>query len=116
MHTENTVFIKAPVETVYEYAADIARWPDILPHYRWVKVLREEGNRRLAEMAARRDFIPVRWWAEQELFPDEPRITYRHVGGITKGMEVVWTFERGDSGVNVSIRHDLRLGWPLIGS
>ncbi len=115
MHTENSAVIQASLETVYKYASEIDRWPDILPHYRWVRVVREEGNRRLAEMAARRGWIPVRWMAVQELIPDEPTITYHHVGGITKGMDVAWTFEPGPEAVKVTIRHDLRLRWPLIG-
>ena len=119
MHTENEILIQADAADVYELAAAVERWPQILPHYRWVKILEEEGGRRLVEMAALRDRIPVRWWAEQRLFPEIPRITFRHVGGVTKGMEVEWAFApQGDGVVRVGILHDLpRLaGWPLVGS
>jgi ribosome-associated toxin RatA of RatAB toxin-antitoxin module len=115
VHTENTIVIQADAAVVYSLAAAVERWPTLLPHYRRVEVLKEDGNRRLVEMAARRDRIPVRWRAEQELFPEAPRITFRHVGGITKGMEVEWTFTPVPDGVRVSILHDLRLQWPLIG-
>ena len=116
MHTENTIFIQADTETIYRLAAPVERWPEILPHYRWVRVLEDDGEgRRLVEMAARRDWFPVRWRAEQRLFPDVHRITFRHVGGITKGMDVEWAFAPGKDGVQVSILHDLRLWWPLIG-
>jgi ribosome-associated toxin RatA of RatAB toxin-antitoxin module len=118
MHTENEILIRAEAEKIYTLAAAVERWPQILPHYRWVRVLKDHGDRRLVEMAARRDRIPVRWRAEQRLFPDVPRITFRHVGGITKGMEVEWAFTPLDGGVvRVSILHDLpRLaGWPLVG-
>jgi hypothetical protein len=67
-------------------------------------------------MAAWRDFIPVRWRAEQVLFPDEPRIAFRHVGGITKGMEVEWRFVESNGGTDVSIYHEFALNWPLIGT
>jgi ribosome-associated toxin RatA of RatAB toxin-antitoxin module len=115
VHTENTIVIQADAAVVYSLAAAVERWPTLLPHYRRVEVLKEDGNRRLVEMATRRDRIPVRWRAEQELFPEAPRITFRHVGGITKGMEVEWTFTPVPDGVRVSILHDLRLQWPLIG-
>ncbi len=120
MHTENEIFIQADAAEVYRLAAPVERWPQILPHYRWVRVLEDDGEgRRLVEMAARRDRIPVRWRAEQRLFPGEPRITFRHVGGVTRGTEVEWTFEpRGDGVVRVSILHDLQrglAGWPLVG-
>jgi ribosome-associated toxin RatA of RatAB toxin-antitoxin module len=118
MHTENEILIRAETEKIYGLAAAVERWPQVLPHYRWVRILKDDGDRRLVEMAARRDQIPVRWQAEQRLFPDVPRITFRHVGGITKGMEVEWAFAPLDEGVvRVSILHDLpRLaGWPLVG-
>ena len=120
MHTENEILIRADAAEVYGLAAPVERWPEILPHYRWVRVLEDDGQgRRLVEMAALRDFIPVRWRAEQLLFPEEPRIAFRHVGGVTKGMEVEWAFApRGDGVVRVSILHDLQrglAGWPLVG-
>ena len=115
MQTETDIFIQADPMTVYRYAAATERWPEILPHYRWVYVLEEEGNSRLVEMAARRNFYPVRWWAIQTCFPNEPRIAFKHVRGITKGMEVEWLFEPKEGGVQVTITHDLDLRWPLIG-
>ena len=118
MHTENEIFIQADIAEIYQLAASVERWPEILPHYRWVHVLRDDGDRRLVEMAARRDRIPVRWRAEQRLFPEEPRITFRHVGGFTKGMAVKWVFgPTKQGGVRVAILHDLPrlLGLPLAG-
>jgi len=118
LHTENEIFIQADIAEIYQLAASVERWPEILPHYRWVHVLRDDGDRRLVEMAARRDRIPVRWRAEQRLFPEEPRITFRHVGGFTKGMAVKWVFgPTKQGGVRVAILHDLPrlLGLPLAG-
>jgi hypothetical protein len=67
-------------------------------------------------MAARRDFIPVRWVAEQTNYPEEPRIVFHHVGGVTKGMDVEWRFEPLPEGTRISIHHDLTLRWPIIGT
>src|SRR5215212_3911845 len=117
MHTENAVEIRAGLERIVELAADIEWWPVILPHYRWVTLLEGGGDRKVVEMAARRDRIPVRWRAIQEIdrAGATPVIRYRHIGGITKGMEVAWTFARCDGGYRVRIAHELRLPWPLIG-
>jgi hypothetical protein len=75
-----------------------------------------DGQRRQAEMAARRDWFPVRWTAVQELFPAEHRITYRHVRGVTRGMWVEWTMTPTPDGTVIRITHDFRPHWgPLSG-
>ena len=66
-------------------------------------------------MAAWRDGIPVRWWAEQALYPDEPRIVFRHVRGPTRGMDVEWSFTPRSDQTYVAIRHELTLPWPIVG-
>jgi len=113
MHAERSVDIGAPPDAIYAMAQDVARWPSMLPHYRWVKVLREDDGERIVEMAARRDWIPVRWTARQTLDPATPRIGFTHLSGWTKGMSVAWTFEPLPGGTRVTIVHDL--GRPLLG-
>jgi len=117
MHTENEITIRAPLERIVALAADVERWPDLLPHYRWVTLLEGGGDRKTVEMAARRDWFPVRWRAIQEVVRDgaTPMIRYRHIGGVTRGMEVAWTFEPVGDHVRVRIRHDFRPPWPLVG-
>ena len=117
MHTENAVAMRGDLERIVELAADVERWPQILPHYRWVTLLDGGGDRKVVEMAARRDRIPVKWRAVQEIKRDGPTpvITYRHIWGVTKGMDVAWTFEPRAESVLVRIRHDFRPPWPLVG-
>lgn len=117
MHTENQIVILADPARVYRLAAEVERWPDLLPHYRWVRVLQSDGSgrRRVVEMAASRDGFPVRWTAEQACDPEAPRITFRHVRGVTTGMDVEWSFTPGPRGLLVRIDHDLWLRWPLVG-
>ena len=44
-----------------------------------------------------------------------PAVHYRHVRGITTGMDVVWRFVPGDGGTQVSIVHEWSgPAWPLI--
>ena len=106
--------MRADPDRIFALAAAVEDWPRILPHYRWVRVLRADGRRRLVEMAAHRDGFPVRWTAIQELFPTEHRITFRHVRGVTRGMEVAWTLTPGDDGVDVAIWHGFTPRWPLV--
>lgn len=122
MRTVDRIRIHAPFERVFSAASTVARWPAILPHYRWVRVL-DDG---LVEMAAWRPFGPLKyptWWVS-EMTIDRPagEIRYRHVRGITRGMDVVWrVVEVGDgaggqSTVDVEIVHEWSGPmWPLIG-
>jgi ribosome-associated toxin RatA of RatAB toxin-antitoxin module len=105
----------APYERVFDLAADVERWPERLPHYRYVRRVAGDSADRHFEMGARRGPIPVRWRAIQRPLPDERRIEFVHTGGVTRGMQVAWRFEERDGGLDVSIEHELELDWPLIG-
>ena len=116
MKSEIGIVIRAPLERVFALGAEIERWPERLPHYRFVRAVPDPDGRRRFAMGARRGPIPVRWEAIQEPKLDERRIEFRHTGGVTRGMEVAWVLtELDDDTVDVRIHHDLRLGWPLIG-
>jgi hypothetical protein len=109
------VHIRAPYERIFPLAAEIERWPERLPHYRYVRrVPTAHGERRFA-MGARRGPIPVRWEAIQRPLAEQHRIEFTHTGGVTRGMEVAWRFEPRDGGWDVSIHHALELHWPLVG-
>ncbi len=117
MHTENVVEMAGDLDRIVDLASDVEHWPDILPHYRWVTLLEGVGDRKVVEMAARRDRIPVKWRAVQEIHRDGPTpvITYRHIWGVTKGMVVDWTFQPRAGDVVVRIRHDFQPRWPVVG-
>jgi ribosome-associated toxin RatA of RatAB toxin-antitoxin module len=115
MHTENGIEIQGDVKRIFQVAAQVDKWPEILPHYRWVRVLQRRRRRTTVEMAAKRGRIPVSWTAVQEVFPYE-RITYKHIKGFTTGMDVTWSFKPGQGRVEVVITHDFSLSWPLLGA
>src|ERR1051326_370185 len=67
-------------------------------------------------MRARRGWMPLRWRAKQIVLAEARRIRFTHVWGVTRTMEVEWRFEPADgSEIAVTIVHDLRLRWPVIG-
>lgn len=123
MYTLDQSTVSAPVDLCYRVGADVERWPDILPHYRWVRFHdRTDFGTGRVEMAAWRRFGPLRWpvWWVSEMSVDEnePAVHYLHVDGITTGMRVVWKFEEaGENRTNVSIVHEWDEGprWPLPG-
>ncbi len=115
--------VRASLEHVFASAADVERWPEWLAHYRWVRFLERAGGARggVVEMAAWRRFGPVRWptWWVSEMRVDAaaPAVRYRHVRGITRGMDVAWAFAVVPDGVAVTITH-VWAGpdWPLLGA
>jgi ribosome-associated toxin RatA of RatAB toxin-antitoxin module len=115
MHTENNIEIRGDLKRIFQVAAQVDKWPEILPHYRWVRVLQRRRRRRTVEMAARRGRIPVSWTAVQEVFPYD-RITYKHIKGFTTGMDVTWSFRPIQERVAVVITHDFSLSWPILGN
>jgi aromatase len=83
---------------------------------------REDFGLGLVEMSAWRDFpggvrYPTWWMSDMRVDPDEPAVFYRHVRGITRGMDVKWSFQsRADGSTFVRIVHEWNgPAWPLIG-
>ncbi len=118
IYQANAIHIRADPAVVFKLAAEIEQWPLFLPHYRYVRVLRRGPARgfKIAVMGARRDVIPVTWTTTQELFPDESplRIRFRHIRGVTRGMDVAWLLTPDPAGVHVEIRHAFDPPWPLV--
>ena len=116
MQIENSIIIRAPLEKIFETAADLSLWPKILPHYRWVRYLEKSPTRNVVQMAARRKWIPVQWTSVQEIDRSKKEVRFHHLKAFTKGMRVVWTFTQTGDGVLVRIQHDLEPTIPLIGN
>ena len=113
--------VRAPLSAIFALARDVEQWPAHLAHYRWVRFHERAGDGGgVVEMAAWRPFGPVGWptWWLSEMQVDDrrPVVRFRHVGGITRGMEVEWSFTPESGGTHVRIVHAWNgPPWPLIG-
>lgn len=119
MRTVDRLLMRAPMDRVFGAAANVERWPQLLRHYRWVRVLERRPHGALVEMAAWRPFGPFNyptWWVSEMLVdPETPAVRYRHVRGITSGMTVEWRLVQAQDGTDVTIVHDWSgPRWPLI--
>ncbi len=124
MTTVDELFVRTPVRTMFTIARDVLHWPAHLPHYRYVR-FRETApdGGGIVEMAANRPFgivnWPTWWLSEMQVIdasPTGPSVRFRHIGGITTGMDVEWAFEERDGGTNVRLVHVWNgPRWPLIG-
>ena len=121
MHSSVSIWIAAPPDRVFELVADLERWPERLPHYRYVRVTGRSGRVTRARMSARRGLIPVFWEAEQTRDAATRTIRFRHVGGVTRGMDVLWKLlpekDGAREGTRASISHhlELRFGPATVG-
>lgn len=121
METIDEQVVRASPRGMFEVVRHVEEWPAHLPHYRYVR-FREQATDGggLVEMAANRPFGPIgwpTWWlSEMEVDHATPAIRFHHVGGITKGMDVEWSFKPSDGGTLVRILHVWDgPRWPLIG-
>lgn len=97
METIDQQVVRADPRKMFEVVRHVDEWAAHLPHYRYVRFreLATDGGG-LVEMAANRPFGPLDWptWWLSEMSVDEgaPAIRFRHIDGITKGMDVEWSF------------------------
>ena len=110
MRTVDERVVRAPAIRLFDLVRDVERWPELLPHYRYVRFReqRSDGGG-LVEMSAYRPFGPIRWptrWLSEMQVIDgrragttdsSPTIRFRHIGGVTRGMEVEWSFTPEES-------------------
>lgn len=114
MTTIDAARVRAPLSVIFELARDVEQWPAHLPHYRFVRFTDRDGHGGgIVEMSANRPFgalnWPTFWRSLMEVIPPvaggAPAIRFRHIGGITTGMDVVWEFVARGSETDVRIVH-----------
>lgn len=127
MTTVDEIRVDAPLRTIFALAADVANWPRHLDHYRYVRFLeRRRDGGGTVEMSADRPFgvatWPTHWTSLMSVVApgssEPPSIRFRHIRGVTTGMEVEWTFAAlaGPGATLVRIVHVWNgPPWPLIG-
>ena len=111
--TETQIDIAASPQAIYALASDTERWPEILPHYRYVRRIGGAGESRTIEMSAWRACFPITWRAVQTNDATTPRIAFKHVAGWTRGMDVTWEFEPRGATTHVRIIHHLDFQFPI---
>lgn len=116
----DTLRVAAAPARVFHHAADVERWPAILPHYRAVRFLeRTAPDEGVVEMAAYRPFglfdWPTWWVSRMQVDRARHEVRYRHLRGITTGMDVLWTVVPEGNGSRATIVHEWAgPAWPLI--
>ena len=115
MRSSASIWIQAPPGDVFELVSDLSRWEERLPHYRYVRILNRNAGATRAAMSARRGIVPVFWEAIQTNDANARTIRFHHVRGVTRGMDVVWSFLPERGGTRAQVDHELAFGVPVIG-
>ncbi len=121
MQVLDELAVRAPARRVFDLVRAVEYWPTHLPHYRYVRFReRSPDGGGLVEMSANRPFGPANWptWWLSEMTVDSARqvVRFRHVGGVTTGMDVEWSFAETAEGTHIRLLHIWNgPGWPLIG-
>lgn len=121
MRTTDEGHSSASLADVFNIVRNVEQWPQHLPHYRWVKMLeRDADGGGIVEMCANRPFGSLNWrtwWRSlMEVDHARPAVRFRHIGGITTGMDVDWAFTPSPTGTHISLLHVWNgPNWPLIG-
>ena len=114
MHRINAIHIQAPVEAVFQAASDLMAWPELLPHYRFVRKIRSGTRGDVVVMSAKRSGIPVTWTSEFWTDEQARELHFLHLRKWTRGMRVVWKLTPTRSGTRVEIIHDMHFRWPWL--
>ncbi len=122
MQTLDERIVRADIRSMFAVTAAVEQWPAYLAHYRSVRFHeRAADGGGIVEMSANRPFgfanWPTWWLSEMQVNHQAPSVRFRHIGGITKGMDVEWSFEAtADGGTHVRLLHVWDgPHWPFIG-
>lgn len=108
------VEVEAPADLIFAIAGDVTRWHQLLPHYSRSRAdrLHADGSA-TCSFVARRPLVPllgfglpVAWRSRVWADAGARSLRFRHLGGVTAGMDVTWTLEPlPDGGTRVEIAH-----------
>jgi ribosome-associated toxin RatA of RatAB toxin-antitoxin module len=121
MRVLDELVVRSPIGRIFALARDVEQWPVHLPHYRFVNFNRRTADGGgVVEMSANRPFgaldWPTWWRSDMQVIEGAPAVRFRHIDGITKGIDVEWSFEATPAGTHVRVLHVWSgPSWPLIG-
>lgn len=128
MITVDEQIVAAPVAQLFDLARLVENWPTHLAHYRFVRFrARTRDGGGLVEMSANRPFgvadWPTWWLSEMQVDEATQRVRYRHVQGMTTGMDVEWSFQPLAPAPDGRLQTRVRIvhvwdgpRWPAIGT
>ncbi|MEV7601787.1 SRPBCC family protein [Kitasatospora sp. NPDC089797] len=100
-HTDNSILIDAPLETVWEITNDLENWPNLFSEYASVEVLERDGDTVTFRLTMHPDENGVAWSWVSRRTPDAATRTvkaFRVETGPFEFMEIHWEYTAGEQG------------------
>ncbi|HEY3377861.1 MAG TPA: SRPBCC family protein [Armatimonadota bacterium] len=115
---ESEIFIPASLETVYEIAKDIERFPEFFPDVESVTILERTPEGFTSEWVGVVEKLHRKLkWRELDVWDDSTHTcTFRAIGGDWDKYDGVWTFTTQDGGTRMQMQLECDINVPMIGA
>lgn len=111
-HTDNSVFIEAPLDLVWDMTNDVESWPDLFTEYAAAKIIHRDGDTVRFRLSMHPDDRGVVWSWVSERTADRKalRVSARRVEpGPFEYMNIEWTYAEELSGIRMRWVQDFRM-------
>jgi aromatase len=111
-HTDNSVFIQAPLDLVWDMTNDVASWPDLFTEYAAAQILHRDGDTVRFRLSMHPDDNGTVWsWvSERTMDHTARRVTARRVEpGPFEYMNIEWTYQPEAGGTRMRWVQDFRM-------
>lgn len=106
--------VSAPAADSYRIVVEIERFPEFMQNVNSVRVLREEGNRKLIAWEMTIDDALLDWVEEAQYDSNQMRVDFRAVEGVFERFDGYWQVFPMTCGSKVELRIEYELGLPEI--
>ncbi|WOX24230.1 SRPBCC family protein [Streptomyces solicathayae] len=116
--TDNSIVVAAPMDLVWDMTNDVASWPQLFSEYAAAEILERDG----ATLRFRLTLYPDEngqvwsWVSERTPDPETRTVRARRIEtGPFEFMDLYWTYEQTDAGVEMRWRQEfeVREGLPF---
>lgn len=115
IRTENIIIINENINKVFEVAVDFERYPEFIPTYKEIKVVKKEGNKMIVERKSVVGKKEVKWRSSVIIEPNKS-ITAEQLEGPIPGMKIEWLFEEIEGKTKITLIHNFEYKKiPVIG-
>jgi len=104
VRTDNSIWIQAPLELVWDLTNDVESWPNLFTEYAEAKILESKGNTVVFRLSMHPDENGKVWsWvSERTTDPVTHSVKARRVEtGPFEFMNIEWYYEPGDGGTRM---------------